>query len=125
MLIYARADQGLETRRDANKKHCEVYNEVVKRCFEKYFSKYEEKQIHLWLIVTHPDYRRRGAGTMLTDWGINTAEKKNWPVTVFASPMGELLYAHLEFEKIAVEEIHAEGEEEKLTFSVMKYWSKK
>ena len=62
---------------------------------------------------------------MLLKWGIRTAEEKGWPVTVFASPMGELLYSHLKFEKLATEKIKAEGEEEKLTFSVMEHSSKK
>lgn len=125
LLIYARADQGLDERRDANKKHCYLYNEVVARCFKKYFQKHQEKQIHLWVVVTHPDFRRRGAGSMLTSWGIEVAEGKDWPVTVFASPMGQLLYTYLKFEKIATEYIQAEGEEEKLTFAVMEYRKKK
>ncbi len=125
VLNYARTDQGLDERRDANKKHCLVYNEVIATCFKKYFQKYKEKQIHLWIVVTHPDFRRRGAGTMLTSWGIEAAEERDWPVTVFASPMGQLLYAYLNFEKIATEYIQAEGEEEKLTFSVMEYKEKK
>ncbi|KAK3071576.1 hypothetical protein LTR53_008384 [Teratosphaeriaceae sp. CCFEE 6253] len=108
---------GLDKRRDANKQHCAAYNKVVASCFVKYFKKYAEKQIHLWLIVTHPDFRRRGAGTLLMDWGMHN--EKRWPLTLFASPMGQKLYEHMQFEKVASEYIQVLGEDEKLTFAVM------
>lgn len=62
---------------------------------------------------------------MLMDWGLEAARKKGWPVTVFASPMGRLLYAHLGFEDIATEFIQVDDEEDKLTFTVMEYDTKR
>ena len=62
---------------------------------------------------------------MLMEWGIKSAAGKGWPVTVFATPMGELLYCHLGFNKLATEEIQGEAEEEKVTLSVMELRSKK
>ncbi len=56
---------------------------------------------------------------MLVNWGIEAAEAKGWPVTLCASPMGQFLYAHLRFEKIATEIVRAEGEEETLASAVM------
>jgi GNAT superfamily N-acetyltransferase len=97
------------------------YAKEVARCFNQYFAKYGNSQIHLWLIVTHPDFRRRGLGTMLTTWGLDKALSKGWPVTVFASPMGELLYRQLGLACIAREHIQVEGEDEKLDFAVMQY----
>lgn len=111
-------------RDDANRRHCEKYNEVVAECFQKYFAKYAESQIHLWLIVTHPDFRRRGAGTMLMNWGLDAAKEKGLPITVFASPMGRLLYAHLGFQDVATEIIQVDDEEDKLTFTVMEFDAK-
>lgn len=61
---------------------------------------------------------------MLMEWGLETAKKKEWPVTVFASPMGRLLYAHLGFQDVATEYIQVEDEEDKLTFTVMEFDAK-
>jgi hypothetical protein len=52
---------------------------------------------------------------MLVNWGIKAGEEKGSPVTLCVSPVGQLLYKHLKFEKIATEFIRAEGEEETLT----------
>ena len=56
---------------------------------------------------------------MLVNWGIEAAEEKGWPVTLCASPMGQLLYEHLKFTKIATEIVRVEGEEEILSSAVM------
>ncbi|KAF2169436.1 hypothetical protein M409DRAFT_20656 [Zasmidium cellare ATCC 36951] len=69
-------DKGLDERRDANKEHCRAFTEAAGESFRKYFAKYEEKQIHLWLLVTHPDYRPLGAGAMLTEWGLYAARER-------------------------------------------------
>ena len=71
-----------------NKDHFLAFANATGESFQKYFAKYAEKQIRLWLLVTHPNFRRHGAGTMLTERGIRTAKDKGWPVTVLASPMG-------------------------------------
>lgn len=112
-------DEGLDERRDANKEHAQAFTEAARETFQEYFAKYRDKQIHLWLIFTHPDYRRRGAGSLLMKWGIDTAEEKDWPVTVFASPMGELLYASHGFQKIATKVVRFDGEDEKLVSAIM------
>ncbi|KAK1081429.1 hypothetical protein LTR33_004692 [Friedmanniomyces endolithicus] len=117
-------DEGLDERRDANKEHCKAFTESAGKAFAKYFAKYAEKQIHLWLIVTHPNFRRRGAGSVLMKWGIDAAEQKGWPVTVFASPMGELLYSHLGFSRIATKIVQVDDEPQKLTSAIMEKQSK-
>ena len=87
--------------------------------FKTYFAEYANEQINLAALVVHPDFRRRGAGTTSVNWGIENAEKKGWPVTLCASPMGQLLYEHLKFTKIATEIVRVEGEEEILSSAVM------
>jgi GNAT superfamily N-acetyltransferase len=52
---------------------------------------------YLALLATHPDYRRRGAGTALTQWGIDQALAAGVDVGLEASPMGFPLYQHLGF----------------------------
>lgn len=82
---------------------------------------YDEKQIYLSVLVVHPDFRRRGAGTKLVSWGIMTAEEKKWSVTLCASPMGKFLYEHLKFKTLGTELVQVEGEEEILESTVMAY----
>jgi len=53
------------------------------------------------------------------NWGKNAAIEKGWPVTVCASPLGALLYAHLKFKDIGTEVIQAEGEEDFFSSAVM------
>ena len=71
------------------------------KAFTQFFVKYGEKQVHLWLLATHPDYRRRGAATMLCQWGFEKVKEKSWIVPLFASPLGKLLYEHLGYELLA------------------------
>ena len=118
-LTYTLTDIGLKDRKDANKKHCETAIEVAGRRFKTYFAEYAEEPIHLSILVIHPDFPRRGAGTMLVNWGIKAAEEKGWPVTLCASPMGQLLYKRLQFEEIATEVVRVEGEEETCISTVM------
>lgn len=77
--------------------------------------------IRLRILATHPDYRRRGAGTKLCNWGIDLAEKNQTYISVFASPMGKKLYARLGFKELAIVVVQAEGEEEKISISAMLY----
>ena len=71
--------------------------------------------MNLSALVVHPAFRQHGAGTMLVDWGIKAADTKGWPVTLCASPMGQLLYQH----QIATEVFRVVGEDETLTSAVM------
>jgi GNAT superfamily N-acetyltransferase len=119
LLSSSSVDIGVEQRKDANKEHCRAFSEAVKQRPKKYFAEYGAKQVYLSILMTHPDYRRHGAGTMLTDWGVEHAKEKGWPVTVCASPMGRLLYAHLGFRVIATEEVRVDDEEEVLRTTIM------
>ncbi|KAL8952551.1 MAG: hypothetical protein Q9222_001541 [Ikaeria aurantiellina] len=126
LAVLTKADNrdiGLKERRDANVKHCEAFEEAAAKRFESYFADYAGKQINLATLVVHPDFRRHGAGTQLVNWGIEAAEEKRWPVTLCASPMGQLLYEYLNFEQIASEVVQVEGEEETLTSTVMRFWN--
>lgn len=112
-------DIGAEERKDANKEHCRAYAQAVHQRPKKYFAEFGKKQIYLSILMTHPDFRRRGAGTMLAEWGIRYAEDRSWPVTVLASPMGKLLYEHLGFITIATKVVQVKGKEVKLETTVM------
>jgi GNAT superfamily N-acetyltransferase len=82
---------------------------------------YGDHQLHLGMICTLPDYQRRGAGTMQCKWGLDLAKEKKLEVTLFASPMGRLLYEHLGFDVRGTVIVQVKGEEEKLTIKAMAY----
>ncbi|KAK5632160.1 hypothetical protein RRF57_007874 [Xylaria bambusicola] len=56
---------------------------------------------------------------MMVHWGTSVASEKGWPVTLCASPMGQLLYEHLKFVVIGTEVIQAEDEESSFSSAVM------
>lgn len=84
--------------------------------FEKYFSQHGEDQVHLWLLCTHPSFRRRGAATLLCGWGLDRATEQGQPATVLASPMGKSLYEAVGFRLDGSFVIGIDDEEEHFTY---------
>lgn len=111
----------MDERNDADQKHVEAYIKVASKRYEPhgFFFRWAEKQINLSVLAVLPEFRRHGVGTMMVNWGINVAAEKGWPVTVCASPLGQLLYARLKFNVIGTEMIQAEGEEGSFSSAVM------
>ncbi|KAK4141689.1 putative N-acetyltransferase ycf52-like protein [Dichotomopilus funicola] len=71
------------------------------------------RSVFLKILLTHPSYQRRGAGTALTRWGIETARQLGGLYTaVFASPMGMRLYRGLGFREVGRFRVQLEGEGE-------------
>ncbi|KAK5950195.1 hypothetical protein OHC33_008663 [Knufia fluminis] len=60
--------------------------------------------LYLHILVTDPAYGRRGAGGMLTQWGIDEAKKHNLPCYVESSTVGHELYKRLGFRDL---ELHS------------------
>lgn len=88
--------------------------------FSKYFSTYGNEQLSLEWLITHPSFRRRGAGTKLCRWGEEEAIKRGcWTLTVMASPLGRLLYEHLGYRHVATVTAQVDGEEEKVDIDAM------
>jgi GNAT superfamily N-acetyltransferase len=77
------------------------------------------ENFHLNLLCTLPRYRRRGAGTALTRWGINAARDEGAIVAVESSPMGEPLYHSLGFKLMAKRTVKVDDEEEELLVRIM------
>ncbi|CAI7572732.1 unnamed protein product [Penicillium pancosmium] len=57
----------------------------------------EKKHFYLDTVATHPDYQRRGAGSMLVGWGCDLADSQGVLAYVDASKDGAPLYAKFGF----------------------------
>ncbi|KAI1409962.1 acyl-CoA N-acyltransferase [Hypoxylon sp. FL1857] len=108
-------------RRDANASHFRKFKQQMCEEFDSYFGKYGDNQVHLWLLATHPDFRRRGAGTRLCRWGLEWASQQSLYTTVLASPMGRSLYEELSFVECGSFMVQVDGEAEKLEIWAMTY----
>ena len=53
----------------------------------------------LELLGTHPDFRRRGVGTMMLQWGFERAREDNVPLILVATVTGEKLYLSTGFKQ--------------------------
>jgi hypothetical protein len=96
-----------------------AYSKTMTDAFEKYFSKHGHKQVHLEWLITHPDFRRRGAATMLCNWGREEAMKRSWMWTVISSPMGKSVYEHLGCDLLGAETVRVPGEVEHVVIYMM------
>ncbi|OTA57912.1 acyl-CoA N-acyltransferase [Hypoxylon sp. EC38] len=106
-------------RRDANASHFRKFKQQMHEEFDAHFGQYGDDQIHLWLLATHPDFRRRGAGTRLCRWGLEQASQRSLYTTVLASPMGRSLYEELSFVESGSFVVQIDGEAEKLKIWAM------
>ncbi|KAM0794788.1 hypothetical protein BDR22DRAFT_826599 [Usnea florida] len=111
-----------EQRRDADRKKLRVFEESLEKARTHYFKQvYGENRMQLRLLVTHPDYQRRGAGEQLVKWGIEKAKEDNLAVTLFAGSTGGHLYRKLGFRGLGVIKIQVDGEIESVSMGVMAY----
>lgn len=77
----------------------EVKGEASKRLFDDVYG--FDNHLELMVLYTHPDYMRRGFGSALVKWGIVLAKEEYLAaISVLASRMGMLLYAHLGFKHL-------------------------
>lgn len=96
----------------------EVDGEASKRLFDDVYG--ADNHLGLVRLKTHPDYMRRGFGSALTKWGINLAKEQHLAaVSVIASHMGMLLYAHLGFKHLEQVVIQAPGDTETVTADLL------
>ncbi|KAH7222290.1 hypothetical protein BKA60DRAFT_607486 [Fusarium oxysporum] len=95
-------DHGINERCDANKKH-----------------KPSQLQIPLWEVVTHPDFRRRGAASMICEWGQKEADKDGKSLSLLATPMGKGLYSKLGYHVLGSVVVQVVGEEERVVVDAM------
>lgn len=66
-------------RKDADKKRCAAFFGKAAQRFKTYFAKWAEEQVNLSSLVVHPDFRLRGAGTMLVRWALRSLKARVGP----------------------------------------------
>ena len=111
-----------EQKRDADPKRMMVFEESLEKARTHYFKQVcGVNRMLLRLLVTHPDYQRRGAGGKLVKWGIEKAKEDNLAITLFASSTGGHLYRKLGFRGLGVIKIQVDGEIESVSKGLMAY----
>lgn len=71
------------------------------------------------MLGTLPEYERRGAGSKLTQWGLNRARQEHVPITLFSSPRAVTLYKKLGFREVGTVHVQVDGESEFMEFPGM------
>ncbi|KAI0472262.1 acyl-CoA N-acyltransferase [Xylaria cf. heliscus] len=56
--------------------------------------------VYLFIIFTHPDYRRKGVGQQFINWGIKKSTEMNLDIYLDSTPYGRPLYEVNDFEYI-------------------------
>jgi hypothetical protein len=98
-------------RRDGDPKRMQAWTAITAKSKAEVFDGvFGPRHIHLQILATHPKYQRQGAGRALCEWGIRLAERISTPITVFASPMGSILYRSTGF--MRVEEVRIQAVED-------------
>ncbi|KAJ6143116.1 hypothetical protein N7471_002569 [Penicillium samsonianum] len=75
---------------DSPYQECEDFIEELEQARKRVMG--DEKHYYLDTLGTHPDYQRRGAGSMLVQWGCDLADKDGVAAYVDASKEGASLY---------------------------------
>jgi len=88
---------------------------------ERYLYAPGEKQMHLGLLSTHPDWDGHNFGAAHVHWGMSLAKRMDLPVTLIATPAGWPLYDSLGFDSVANITIATLDESEDLWFEYMRY----
>lgn len=97
----------------------EQFSLVMDDVQKQYWESMYPDNFHLELLCTHPDYRRRGAGTMLTSWGLKAADLEGADAGVESSPMGFPLYQSLGFTLLEERIVKVDGDDADLAVRVM------
>ena len=109
-------------RRDTNEQRMKAWVESMTKAKAKFFDvPLSHQYLQLQILATHPDFQRQGAGSALCDWGLQVSQLTGLAVSVFASPMGRLLYGHLGFRQVGSVKIKAQGEKEYVIVAAMVY----
>ncbi|KAB5580223.1 hypothetical protein GE09DRAFT_1081387 [Coniochaeta sp. 2T2.1] len=82
-------------------------------------AQYTNGYMFLKILLCHPTYRRKGAGTALVKWGTAVAHIHGVETALFSSPMGVPLYHKLGFQEVGRFEVRVDGDHERLDIPAM------
>ncbi|PQE26549.1 hypothetical protein CJF30_00001284 [Rutstroemia sp. NJR-2017a BBW] len=71
---------------------------------------YDRPHVYLNISFTIPEWRRRGAGKLMMEWGVKKADEMNVPSFVEASESGTLLYEKFGFMTFGKIDVNTEKE---------------
>ncbi|KAI0189468.1 hypothetical protein F4808DRAFT_465907 [Astrocystis sublimbata] len=57
-------------------------------------------QVYLFILLTHPDYRRKGIAQTCLNWGMNKADEMGVDMFLDATPLGKPLYEANKFQVV-------------------------
>ncbi|KAL1851765.1 hypothetical protein Plec18170_006068 [Paecilomyces lecythidis] len=104
IAAYAKWDLSMPEER--GRRYPPWHEDMPAKLCDEFFSKEEvnrkrvmgdKKHIYLDTVATHPDYQRRGSGSLLVKWGCELADAEGLPAYVDASKDGAPLYAKFGF----------------------------
>ncbi|TKX23020.1 acetyltransferase-like protein 10 [Elsinoe australis] len=104
IAAYAKWDLSMPEERGS--RYPPWHEDMPRKLCDEFFAKEEEnrkrvmrdrKHIYLDTVATHPDYQRRGAGSMLVKWGCDLADAEGVSAYVDASKDSAPLYAKFGF----------------------------
>ncbi|KFY49809.1 hypothetical protein V495_00460 [Pseudogymnoascus sp. VKM F-4514 (FW-929)] len=99
LAAYAKWDMSMPDERgrryppwadDAPGDECDAFFEREERERKRVMG--EQRHYYLDTLATHPDYQRRGCGSMLVKWGCDVADRDGVAAYLDASKAGALLY---------------------------------
>lgn len=110
----------VKPRRDGNPERMNVWTKETQRARRILLDEtLGDHYLQLQVLATDPEFQRLGAGSQLCKWRMKLAELNNTAVAVFASPMGQRLYANLGFEGISRVNIEAKDKDESITLAAL------
>ncbi|KAF2193543.1 hypothetical protein K469DRAFT_745115 [Zopfia rhizophila CBS 207.26] len=68
-----------------------------------------KRYVYCHVIATHPQYQRRGIGSLLTQAGIQIAQQSQLPIYLESTKSGQPLYAKLGFKLLKETIVHEKG----------------
>ncbi|KAK0647042.1 acyl-CoA N-acyltransferase [Cercophora newfieldiana] len=109
-------------RRDGDPARMKAFRDALSAARQRLFDgPYGNDQLNLVQIAVDPSYQRRGAGMLMTNWGLDKSHELSVTVTLFASAQGRRLYRKLGFNEVDVVHVQADGEDVFVDIPAMTY----
>jgi ribosomal protein S18 acetylase RimI-like enzyme len=111
----------LPRRRDIHPVHFRAFREQLPAGDDAFFGHYNSDRLQLFVLGTHPLFRRRGAASMLVRTGLERAKSQEVPTTVVSGTVGRPLFSRLGFATIGRFRIHVSGDEQQIHMTAMEH----